>query len=135
MMKLLAVCCIAVFAGFAVQIRAQEKQTLKLVQTIPLPEVTGRLDHMGVARGSQRAFREGFSFRASRFSITDSAALNGLFAILSPGTTILSPAGESSNSEQFFRKSSGTFPRFKPYAGPSDASEAAEPDKKPGCFA
>jgi hypothetical protein len=48
MMKLLAVCCIAVFAGFAVQTSAQEKQALKLVQTIPLPGVIGRLDHMGV---------------------------------------------------------------------------------------
>jgi len=39
------------------------------------------------------------------------------------------------NSEQFFRKSSGTFPRFKPYAGSLEASEAAETDKKSGCFA
>ncbi len=49
MTKLLAVCCIAGFAGFAVQTFAQEKQALGLVQTIPLPGVTGRLDHMGVA--------------------------------------------------------------------------------------
>jgi hypothetical protein len=34
-------------------------------------------------------------------------------------------AGESLNSEQFFRKSSGTFPRFKPYAGSSDVGDAA----------
>src|SRR5260221_5460622 len=48
MTKLLAVCCIAVFAGFADQTSAREKEALKLVQTIPLPGVTGRLDHMGV---------------------------------------------------------------------------------------
>ena len=48
MTKLLAVYGIAVFAGFTVQTPAQEKQALKLVQTIPLPGVTGRLDHMGV---------------------------------------------------------------------------------------
>jgi hypothetical protein len=56
MMKLLAVCCIAVFAGFAVQTSAQEKQALKLVQTIPLPGVTGRLDHMGVDLEKKRLF-------------------------------------------------------------------------------
>jgi hypothetical protein len=34
--------------AFAVQSFAQEKQALRLVQTIPLPRVKGRLDHMGV---------------------------------------------------------------------------------------
>src|SRR5467141_1900158 len=56
MMKLLAVCCIPVFAGFAVQTSAQEKQALKLVQTIPLLRVTGRLDHMGVDLEKKRLF-------------------------------------------------------------------------------
>jgi len=56
MTKLLAVCCIAVFAGFAVQTSAQEKQALRLVQTIPLPGVTGRLDHMGVDLEKKRLF-------------------------------------------------------------------------------
>jgi len=56
MRKLLAVCCVAVFAGFAVQTSAQEKQVLKLVQTIPLPGVTRRLDHMGVDLEKKRLF-------------------------------------------------------------------------------
>src|SRR5258708_29091017 len=56
MMKLLAVCCIPVFAGFAVQTSAQEKQALKLIQTIPLPGVIGRLDHMGVDLEKKRLF-------------------------------------------------------------------------------
>src|SRR5258708_21276386 len=56
MMKLLAMCCVAVFAGFADQTSAQEKQALKLVQTIPLPGVTGRLDHMGVDLEKKRLF-------------------------------------------------------------------------------
>src|SRR5258707_2563282 len=38
MTKLLAVCCIAVFAGFAIQTSAQEKQALRMVRTIPLIE-------------------------------------------------------------------------------------------------
>src|SRR6266478_8284829 len=41
MTRLLAVCCIAMFAGYATQTSAQEKQTLRLVQTIPLPGVKG----------------------------------------------------------------------------------------------
>ena len=56
MMKLLAMCCVAVFAGFADQTSAEEKQALKLVQTIPLPGVTGRLDHMGVDLEKKRLF-------------------------------------------------------------------------------
>src|ERR1700730_11188677 len=56
MTKLLAVCFIATFAGFATQTSAQEKQALTLVQTIPLPGVTGRLDHMGVDLGQKRLF-------------------------------------------------------------------------------
>jgi hypothetical protein len=56
MSKLFAVCCIAMFAGFAVQTSAQEKQTLRLLQTIPLPGVKGRLDHMGVDVEKKRLF-------------------------------------------------------------------------------
>jgi len=56
MTKRLAICCIALFAAFAVQTSAQEKQALRLVQTIPLPGVKGRLDHMGVDLGQKRLF-------------------------------------------------------------------------------
>lgn len=56
MTKLLAVCCIAMFAGFAVQALAQEKQAVRLVQTIPLPGVKGRLDHIGVDLEKKRLF-------------------------------------------------------------------------------
>jgi len=44
------------FAGYATQTSAQEKQTLRLVQTIPLPGVKGRLDHMGVDVEKKRLF-------------------------------------------------------------------------------
>src|SRR3981081_3636194 len=53
---LLTVCCAAVFAGSAVRTPAQDKQALKLVRTIPLPAVTGRLDHMGVDLEKKRLF-------------------------------------------------------------------------------
>jgi hypothetical protein len=51
-----AVCFIAMFAGFVSQTSAQEKQALRLVQTIALPGVTGRLDHMGVDLERKRLF-------------------------------------------------------------------------------
>jgi hypothetical protein len=56
MTKLVAILSTAMFAYFAAQISAQEKQPLRLVQTIPLPGVTGRLDHMGVDLEKKRLF-------------------------------------------------------------------------------
>jgi hypothetical protein len=58
MTNLLAMCfCIAMFAGFAVPAAAQEQQQpLRLTQTIPLPGVKGRLDHVGVDLEKKRLF-------------------------------------------------------------------------------
>jgi hypothetical protein len=56
MTRLLAACCIAVCAGLAGRTAAQEKPALRLVQTIPLPGVTGRLDHMGLDLEKKRLF-------------------------------------------------------------------------------
>jgi hypothetical protein len=56
MAKFLAVCLIVFFAGFTGRACGQDKQTLRLVQTIPLPGVTGRLDHMGVDLEKKRLF-------------------------------------------------------------------------------
>jgi len=56
MSKLLSLCCIVIVAGFAISAHAQEKQALRLVRTIPLPGVKGRLDHMGVDLEKKRLF-------------------------------------------------------------------------------
>ncbi len=56
MTKRLAIWCVALFAGFALLTSGQEKQSLRLVQTIPLPGVKGRLDHMGVDLEQKRLF-------------------------------------------------------------------------------
>jgi hypothetical protein len=50
MNKIFAACCIAVFAGFAIQTSVQARPPLKLVQTIPLPGVTGRLGRFRTSR-------------------------------------------------------------------------------------
>jgi hypothetical protein len=57
MTKPLAVCCIAMFDGFAVPTFAEEQQQpLRLTQTIPLEGVKGRLDHMGMDLEKKRLF-------------------------------------------------------------------------------
>jgi hypothetical protein len=56
MTRLLAVCFIAILAGFSIPASAQEKPTLRLVQSIPLPGVKGRLDHMGIDLEKKRLF-------------------------------------------------------------------------------
>jgi hypothetical protein len=56
MKKFLAACCLAMVVAFAAPTFAQEKQSLKLVQTIPLPGVRGRLDHMSVDLEAKRLF-------------------------------------------------------------------------------
>jgi DNA-binding beta-propeller fold protein YncE len=58
MMRLLAVCGVALAIGPVSQVSAQERENpaLRLVQTIPLPGVKGRLDHMGVDVEKKRLF-------------------------------------------------------------------------------
>jgi hypothetical protein len=56
MAKLFAACCLVLVAGFSAPVPAQEKPALRLVQTIPLPGVKGRLDHMGVDLEKKRLF-------------------------------------------------------------------------------
>ncbi|HVR25638.1 MAG TPA: hypothetical protein VMU26_20255 [Candidatus Polarisedimenticolia bacterium] len=51
-----AICVIALVAICTTRVHAEEKQALRLVQTIPLPGVTGRLDHMGVDLEKKRLF-------------------------------------------------------------------------------
>src|SRR6267154_4450970 len=53
---LIAFCSIAASALFATQACTQERQMLRLVQTLPLPGVKGRLDHMGVVVEQKRPF-------------------------------------------------------------------------------
>src|SRR5436190_11116976 len=42
--------------GFAVKAEAQDATPLRLVQTIPLPNVEGRIDHLAVDLKGQRLF-------------------------------------------------------------------------------
>jgi hypothetical protein len=83
-------CGIAVCALFAIQAYAQEKQTLRLVQTIPLPGVKGRLDHMGVDVEQKRLF----------LAAVDNHTLEVID--LTAGTTLKSLAGFKDTQDAVF---------------------------------
>jgi hypothetical protein len=56
MMKCLAAMCLGLLAAAFVPAHGQDKLMLRLVQTIPLPGVNGRLDHMAVDLEKKRLF-------------------------------------------------------------------------------
>jgi hypothetical protein len=55
-MKSLVFCCFAFLAGAMIDACGQEQDALKLVRTMPLPGVAGRLDHMSVDLEKKRLF-------------------------------------------------------------------------------
>ena len=55
-MKCLVAMCVGLLAAAFVPAYGQDKLTLRLVQTIPLPGVSGRLDHMAVDLEKKRLF-------------------------------------------------------------------------------
>ena len=49
--------CLLIFAGLSLaNSRAQDKAPLRLVKTIPMPNVEGRIDHMAVDLAHQRLY-------------------------------------------------------------------------------
>ena len=56
MKSLLATCAIAWFAASIAPAYAEDPLALRLVQTIPVPGVMGRLDHMAVDLEKKRLF-------------------------------------------------------------------------------
>ena len=55
-MRRLGALCIIVFSGLAIRAYSQEKQPLRLVQTIPLPNIQGHIDHMDADVEGKRLF-------------------------------------------------------------------------------
>jgi DNA-binding beta-propeller fold protein YncE len=58
-MRKLFVIALAVLASWNVETRAQDRVPLRLVQTIPMPNVKGRIDHMDVDVQGKRLFVAG----------------------------------------------------------------------------
>jgi hypothetical protein len=55
-MKTFSVVCLSWFALFAIQTPSEPNAPLRLVQTIPMPGVHGRMDHLGVDVEGMRLF-------------------------------------------------------------------------------
>jgi DNA-binding beta-propeller fold protein YncE len=55
-MKRLHAIGLTAFVAFAIQARSQDTSPLRLVQTIPMPNVQGRMDHLGVDVTGKRLF-------------------------------------------------------------------------------
>ena len=76
---LIAFCGVAACVPFATRAHAQEKQALRLVQTLPLPGVEGRLDHMGVDVEHKRLFVAAVDHHTLEvIDLTAGSALKGL---------------------------------------------------------
>jgi hypothetical protein len=88
------------FAGSAIPTSAQEKQALRLVRTIPLPEVTGRLDHLGVDLEKKRLF-----VAAVTNNTLEVVDLTGGKPIAAGEAPALSPLDEMSSAPLDFNKS------------------------------
>ncbi len=56
MKHLVTLCCVALLSLAFIPVYGQDKPTLRLVQTIPLSGVSGRLDHMAVDLEKKRLF-------------------------------------------------------------------------------
>jgi hypothetical protein len=56
MKRLVAICCVGLLAGPFKSVYSEDKVTLRLVQTISVPGVIGRLDHMAVDLDKKRLF-------------------------------------------------------------------------------
>lgn len=52
----LVILAFLLFSSLALDVRAEDNQLLKLVQTIPMPGVQGRMDHLGVDVKGKRLF-------------------------------------------------------------------------------
>jgi hypothetical protein len=56
MKRLVAMCCVGLLAAPFMSVYSEDKVTLRLVQTISVPGVNGRLDHMAVDLEKKRLF-------------------------------------------------------------------------------
>jgi len=58
-MKMFSVLSLTVLASLSTQVCAQDHAPLRLIQTIPMPNVKGRIDHMDVDVQGKRLFVAG----------------------------------------------------------------------------
>ena len=73
-----AICCLALFA---MQAPAQQNAPLRLIQTIPLPGVKGRMDHLGVDVKGKRLFAAALGENQNTVEVIDLKAGKRTFSI------------------------------------------------------
>src|SRR4029077_2475955 len=85
-MKMFYAICLSWFAIFAVQAPSQQIAPLKLVQTIPMPGVHGRMDHLGVDVKGKRLFAAALGENQNTVEVIDLNAGKRTFSI--PGQSM-----------------------------------------------
>ena len=80
-MRKLCAIYLTAFAAFAIQVHSQETAPLRLVQTIPLPGVQGRLDHLGVDTKSKRLFVAALGDNQNTVEVVDLTSGKRVFSI------------------------------------------------------
>jgi len=68
-MKMFSVLGLTVLASLSTQTRAQDHVPLRLIQTIPMPNVKGRIDHMDLDVKGERLLWPGLRMAPSKWSI------------------------------------------------------------------
>jgi hypothetical protein len=98
--------------NFAPNVCAQEKLPLKLIQTIPMPNVQGRMDHLGVDIKSKRLFAAALD--NNTLEVIDLKAGKRVFSI--PGQSMPQGVFYSPDFKRLF-VANGTDGTCKIYAG------------------
>lgn len=73
--------CLTSFAAFAIQARSQESAPLRLVQTILMPGVHGRMDHLAVDIAGKRLFAAALGDNQNTVEVLDLEAGKRVFSI------------------------------------------------------
>jgi hypothetical protein len=73
--------CLTLFAAFVIQARSQESAPLRLVQTIPMPGVHGRMDHLAVDIEGKRLFAAALGDNQNTVEVLDLEAGKRVFSI------------------------------------------------------
>jgi DNA-binding beta-propeller fold protein YncE len=73
--------CLILFAAFAIQAYPQERAPLRLVQTIPMPGVQGRLDHLGADIKGKRLFVAALGDSQNTVEVVDLKSSKRVFSI------------------------------------------------------
>jgi hypothetical protein len=102
-MRTICAICVTSLTAFAIQARSQDTSPLRLVQTILMPGVQGRMDHLGVDIEGSRLFAAALGDHQNTVEVLD----------LRAGKRVFSVRGQSMPQGVFYS------PDFKGYLWPT----------------